>query len=130
MSLNDPLANVLSALYNAEITGKSKIIAKPSSNLIKKMLTIMKKHGYIKEFNEVEDRRGNQLKITLSGKINRCGAIKPRYSIKKNGFERYEKRYLPAQGMGIIVVSTSSGLMTQDEAIKKGLGGKLIAYCY
>ena len=66
----------------------------------------------------------------MAGSINKCGVIKPRFSVKKNEYEKFEKRYLPAHGFGIIIVSTPKGLMMHDEAIEKGLGGKLIAYCY
>ena len=64
------------------------------------------------------------------GNLNKCGAIKPRYSVRKDGFEKFEKRYLPAKDFGIIFVSTPKGIMTHNGAKKKGLGGKLIAYCY
>ena len=90
----------------------------------------MKEKGYIGEFNEVEDGRGNQLVINLLGCINECGAIKPRFPVKVDNFEKYEKRYLKAKGFGILIVSTSQGMMTQSEAQEKNLGGKLIAYCY
>ncbi len=66
----------------------------------------------------------------LLGKVNKCGAIKPRFSVKKGGFEKFEKRYLPAKNFGMIIVSTSKGLMMHDEAKKKGLGGRLISYVY
>ena len=60
----------------------------------------------------------------------KCGAIKPNFSVKKDGFEKFEKRYLPAKDFGVLIVSTSQGIMTHVEAKEKKLGGKLIAYVY
>lgn len=128
--LNDPLSNALSKILNCEKTGKSACIIKPTSKLIKNVLNIMKDCHYVGSFNEIKDGRGNLLELNLLGNINKCGAIKPRYSIKTTDYEKFEKRYLPAKGFGILVVSTNSGLMTHTESIKRKVGGKLIAYVY
>lgn len=128
--LNDPLSNALSVILNNERIGKTECLIKPISKLIKNILKVMKDNLYIGSINEIKDRRGNRIKVYLLGNINKCGAIKPRYSVKKEEFEKFEKRYLPAKDMGLLIVSTSSEVMTHIEAKKKGLGGKLLAYCY
>ncbi len=128
--LNDTLANVLSAVLNSEKIGKKECFIKPSSKIIKAALKIMNENNYIGSFNETVNTKGNLLKINLLGNINKCGAIKPRYSVKKDGYEKFEKRYLPAKDFGVIIVSTQKGIMTHTEAKKKGTGGKLLAYCY
>lgn len=128
--LNDALAATLSKVMNAEKVGKREVLVKSSSKLIKNVLTIFNEHKYLGLFEESEDRQNIALKINLLGNINRCGVIKPRFSTKQNNFEKWEKRYLPAKGYGILVVSTSLGLMTHDQAKDKKIGGKLIAYCY
>ena len=130
MSLNDPLANALSSILSYEKIGRNEINIKPSSKIIKKVLEVMKNNHYIGSFEEIEDGRGNIIKVNLLGNINKCGVIKPRYSIKKGQFERFEKRYLLARDMGILIVSTPLGIMTHNEAKKKDIGGKLLAYCY
>ena len=56
--------------------------------------------------------------------------IKPRYSVNKDDFEKFEERYLLSRGMGVLIVSTSLGIVTHHEAKKKNIGGKLLAYCY
>ena len=127
---NDPLASVLSKLMNAEKVGKKECLAKPASIIVRKVLDIMKDHKYILSYEVIEDGRGGIVKVILGGKMNNCCAIKPRLSVKKNNFEKYEKRFLPAKDFGIIIVSTSKGLMTHNEAKEKGLGGPLIAYVY
>ena len=73
---------------------------------------------------------GNYIKTNLLGKINKCGSIKPRFSVKSNEIEKYEKRYLLAKDFGIIILSTNRGLMTHHEAKEKGFGGRLISYIY
>jgi small subunit ribosomal protein S8 len=129
MSLNDPLANALSLILNAEKASKSSCTIS-SSGVIKCVLNIMKKHGYIGEFKETDKSRGGIIEVKLIGNINKCGVIKPHFSVKIDQYEKYESRYLPAANFGIIIISTSSGLMTHPEAKKKGIGGKLVAYCY
>ena len=130
MSLNDPLANTLSAVLNNEKTGKMLVNIKPISNTIKKVLDVLKANGYIASTKETEDGKGNYITITLSGNINKCGAIKPRYAGGKKEFEKFERRFLPAKGFGIIIVSTPQGIMTNEEAKEKQIGGRLLAYCY
>lgn len=129
MSQNDLLASALSKIMNAEKTTKRECVTK-SSKLIKKILEIMREKRYIGGFKEVDDGKGGLLVINLLGKINKCGAIKPRYPIKTENLEKFEKRYLIAKDFGHLVISTSKGIMTHDEAREKGLGGKLLAYFY
>jgi small subunit ribosomal protein S8 len=128
--LNDILANTLSKILNAEKTSKTECLIKPSSKIVKKVLEVLKEKLYIGNFVEITDNRGNVLKINLIGRVNNCNVIKPRYSVKVEQFEKYEKRYLPAKGFGIIIISTNKGIMTLDEAKDKKIGGRLLAYCY
>jgi len=128
--LNDPVANVLSKIVNAEKSGKKEIEVNQSSKIIEKILEIMKDNLFIGEFIKEESKRGNSLKLQLINKVNNCGVIKPRYPVKHDGFEKFEKRYLPAKGFGFLIVSTSKGIMTQEEASKQKLGGKLLAFIY
>ncbi|HLG24250.1 MAG TPA: 30S ribosomal protein S8 [Candidatus Nanoarchaeia archaeon] len=128
--LNDPLANVMSMIIRAEEKGKSEILIKPVSKVIKEVIKLMHEHGYVGKSEEVIDSRGNYIKLGLNGSVNKCGVIKPRYSIKNIEFEKFESRYLPAKDFGILVVSTPNGIMTHTDAKSKKTGGKLIAYCY
>ncbi len=128
--LNDPLSNALSIILNNERIGKHECLIKPVSKLIKDILGVMKDNLYIGSINEIEDGKGGMIRISLLNNINKCGAIKPRHSIKKEEFEKFEKRYLPAKDMGLLIISTPAGVMTHIEAKKKGHGGRLLAYCY
>ena len=128
MGLNDTLANALTAILHDEKAGKSETIVSPASKIITRVLDVMKSAGYIKEYQQLEEDKG--IKITLSGNINKCGVIKPRFSVKQSDFERFEKRYLLARNMGMLIISTPQGIMPHEEARKKNMGGKLLAYCY
>ena len=128
--LNDPLANTMTLILNNELIGKSECLIKPVSKVIKELLKVMKENNYIGDFKEVEDSRGNYIKLNLIGSINKCGVIKPKYSVKNNEFENFERRYLPAKNVGILFVSTPRGIMTHYDAKSKKTGGRLLAYCY
>lgn len=130
MALNDPLSNVLSSILNSEKIGKSECTVKPISKMILKVLQIMKDNKYIGDFKETDDGRGGYIKINLLKKINKCGVIKPRFSVKKDQIEKYEKRFLPAKDFGIIIISTNKGLITHYQAKEKDMGGRLISYIY
>ena len=128
--LNDPLANVMSLIVHAESIGKSDCTIKPVSRIIKELLKVMKENGYVWDFKEIEDGKGNYMELTLNGSINKCGVIKPRYSVKNSEFEKFERRYLPAKDFGILFVATPMGIMTHYDAKSQKTGGKLLAYCY
>ena len=130
MTLNDPLSNCLSHILNCEKKGKSECIVGPSSKILMSILKILKDHKFIGDFELVDERRGGSIKINLIGSVNKCGVVKPRFSFSKSNYERFEKRYLPAKGFGLFIVTTSKGVMTHTEALSQGIGGKLIAYCY
>ncbi len=128
--LNDPLANVLSVIRNAEHRGMKQCSIKPASKLIGRVLDILNAKRYIGKHAVVEDGRGNIIEVSLIGAVNKCGAIKPRFSVTTGSYEKYEKRFLPAKDFGVLIVSTPKGIMTHTEAKAKGFGGKLLAYCY
>ena len=126
----DILADALVQIKNAEKVGKPQCNIRPVSNLLRDVLNLIRNEGYIGEFEVIDNGRGGILVLNLLGKINRCGAIKPRFSVEKPVFEKFEKRYLPAKGFGFLIVSTTKGIMTNEQAKKIGIGGQLLAYVY
>jgi small subunit ribosomal protein S8 len=128
--LNDTLANALSAVLNSEKIGKEFCIVGPVSRIVKEVLDIMNSAGYIGSYETQKVHGGSQAKVFLIGMINKCGAVKPRNSIKLENLELAEKRFLPAKDFGILILSTNEGIMTNETAKKKKVGGRLIAYCY
>lgn len=119
----------MSAIKNGDKAGKSNTIM-PSSKLVKEVLLILQKHKYIGDFEYIDDNYGGRFQIQLIGKINDCNAIRPRFYAKVEDYEKFEKRFLPAAGMGFIIVSTSKGLMIHSDAKEKNLGGTLLGYIY
>lgn len=129
--LLDPLANALSKIMNAERARKKEVIISPVSKIIVKSLEIMKREGYIKDFEILEkDTKKPKIRVLLSGNINACGPIKPRYSVQHRELEIWERRFLPAAEIGILIMTTPKGIITHREARQLGLGGKLLAYVY
>jgi small subunit ribosomal protein S8 len=130
MTMNDPLANVFSNILNCEKIGRHELTVNPSSSFTKEVLELLQKNLYLGECNEIDVHGGKALTINLIGAINKCGVIKPRYAVKKENYTKFEKRFLPAKGFGILIVSTPQGLMSHEEAKEKNIGGRLIGYCY
>ncbi len=130
MVLLSPLANALSAIKNAEKLGKKEIVIAPTSKLIENITKLFQKEGYLGEIQKFPNNRGGYLVVQLVGRINTCGIIKPHYAVKAKEIEQWEKQYLPSRNFGVLVISTSQGLMTHREAKKRGIGGRLIAYVY
>ena len=123
------MADVLSAIKNAERVGKKDCIT-PASNLVREVLKVMQKEGLIGVFEFIDDGRSGKFKIELKNRVNDCNVIKPRYSVKVDEFEKWEKRFLPARDFGILIVSTTKGIMTHGNANKQHVGGKLLAYAF
>jgi len=128
--LNDPLANTLAVINNAEQKGMKQCSIKPSSKLIVRVLEIMNARHYIGSYSVIDDGRGGIVQISLIGAINKCGAIKPRFSVNGSNYEKFEKRYLPAKDFGVLIVSTPKGIVTHSDAKANLSGGRLLAYCY
>ncbi len=130
MVLLDPLADALSTIKNAEAVGKDSCLIKPASKLIGNVLMVMKENGYIGEFEFVEDGKAGVFNVELVGRINKCGAIKPRYSVGVNDFENWEKQFLPAKNFGLLILTTPAGVMSQYEARDNNTGGQLLSFVY
>ena len=128
--LMDTISDAMTTIKNADKIGKRECILKPASKLLGNILKVMQKHEYIGEFEFIDNGKSGYYKVTLLGRVNDCKAIKPRLEVKKDGFEKYEKRFLPAQDFGLLLVSTSHGVISQEDAMKIGTGGQLIAFVY
>ncbi len=126
---HDLLSDVLFILNTAEDNGKREC-AVLVSNTIKNVLDVMQKYGYINGYELSGEGNEKKYIVELSGKINKTRAIRPRLSVKKDGYEDIEKRYLPAKDIGILIISTPKGVMSQKEAMEMDTGGKLLAYVY
>ena len=130
MPATNVLANLFVTIDNTEARRKSECIILPTSKLGVSVLNTLKKDGYIKNFEHVDDNRGGKFKIELFAKISKCGSITPRFKVNKDEYSSWEHQYLPSYSRGILLVTTNQGVMSHHEAITKGLGGFLIGYVY
>jgi small subunit ribosomal protein S8 len=124
------LSNLFTTIYNNESRRKKECIVSPSSIFASEILRVMQKERYIGEFEQIDDNRHGKFRIQLLAKINKCGIITPRFSVRKGEYLNWERQFLPAYNMGVLLVSTSRGIMTHHEAQEQGLGGVLVGYVY
>jgi len=126
----DTLANGLITIINNEMRNKRECIISPASKLLGRILRIIQLNGYVGEFEFIDDGRSGKFKVQLLGRINKCGAIRPRFSVKVDEFEEWEKKFLPSRDVGILVISTPKGVLSHREAREKRIGGRLLAFVY
>ena len=132
MNITDPIADMLTIIRNAN-TSKHKTVDVPASNVKRAIAEILFKEGYIKAFEEIDD--GNQGIIRITIKYDEKGnrVIAGLKRISKPGLRVYaNKEELPKvlNGLGIAIISTSKGMMTDKEAREKGIGGEVLAYVW
>lgn len=127
--LQDTLADALSTIKNAERVGKKECLIN-ASKLIKNVLNILQTNGYISSFEFVNDGKSGKFHVGLKGKIVEMNVIKPRFSVKVEEFEKWEKRFLPAKGVGLLILSTPKGVVDHKKAKELHTGGKLLAFVY
>lgn len=125
----DLLADALNIIKTHEMVNKKKCTI-PASKLIREVLKVMQRHDYIEEFEFVDDGKSGYFEVTLKGAITKCNVIKPRFPVKKNEWPKWEQQFIPAEGYGILIVTTPQGVMTNEDAKKLGIGGRLLAYVY
>lgn len=119
MTANDPLSDALSGLDNAESVGHLTHTVEPASNMVGSVLEVFYDRGYIDGFEFVDDGKAGRFEVELKGAINECGPVNPRYSVGADGFEQWEKRYLPARDYGALVVTTSHGIMSTTRPARR-----------
>ena len=130
MPSNNILANLFTTLFNTEDRRKDNCIVVPTSKLGIEVLNTLKKEGYIGDFEHIDDIRGGKFKIKLLAKISKCGAITPRFKVKKDEYGVWERQFLPSYDRGMLLVTTNQGVMSHKEAVDKNIGGFLIGYVY
>ncbi|KAJ4878966.1 40S ribosomal protein S15a-1 [Raphanus sativus] len=124
------LNDALKSMFNAEKRGKRQVMIRPSSKVIIKFLIVMQKHGYIGEFEYVDDHRSGKIVVELNGRLNKCGVISPRFDVGVKEIESWTARLLPSRQFGYIVLTTSAGIMDHEEARRKNVGGKVLGFFY
>lgn len=120
----------MTVMKNASVNGEKECTIEPTSKLIGRVLKVMQDNGYINQFEYIEDGKAGKFKVSMKGAINNCGVIKPRFSVKAADLEQFEARFLPAQDFGVLILTTTAGVITQSKAKELDVGGKLLAFVY
>ncbi|GHT55798.1 30S ribosomal protein S8 [Bacteroidia bacterium] len=131
--MTDPIADYLTRLRNA-IKAKHRVVDIPASNLKKEITKILFDKGYILNYKFVEDGPQGSIKIALKyDTVNKVNAIKALTRISTPGLRRYAgHKDMPRvlNGLGIAILSTSKGVMTDKEAKELNVGGEVLCYIY
>ncbi|KAJ8384005.1 hypothetical protein AAFF_G00212490 [Aldrovandia affinis] len=135
------LADALKSINNAEKRGKRQVLIRPCSKVIVRFLTVMMKHGYIGEFEIIDDHRAGKIVVNLTGRLTeqepdsrvclwQCGVISPRFDVQLKDLEKWQNNLLPSRQFGYIVLTTSAGIMDHEEARRKHTGGKILGFFF
>ena len=123
------LADALKSINNAEKRGKRQVLIRPCSKVIVRFLTAMKR-GYIGEFEIIDDHRAGKIVVNLTGRLNKCGVISPRFDVQLKDLEKWQNNLLPSRQFGFIVLTTSAGIMDHEEARRKHTGGEILGFFF
>ena len=132
MTMTDPVADMLTRIRNANVAYKEEI-AMPSSKLKVSIADILKREGYIRDYVVEPTKPQATLKLALKYSRERERSLSGVRRVSKPGLRVYAKRdEVPRVlgGLGIAILSTSAGLMTDREARKAGVGGEVLAYVW
>ena len=132
MHITDPIADMLTRIRNAN-SEKHECVDVPASNLKKAIAQILLEEGYIKNYQIIDDEKQGLIKITLKYGENKTKVISGLKRISKPGLRVYAgKDELPKvlKGLGIAIVSTSQGIMTDKKARKLNIGGEVLAFIW
>lgn len=132
MVMTDPIADMLTRIRNANSVYHDKVEI-PASRVKQAVVSILKDEGFVKDYEVIEDDKQGVLRVNLKYGPNREKVITGIKRISKPGLRVYAKKdQLPRVlgGLGIAIISTSQGIMTDKQARKTGLGGEVIAYVW
>lgn len=132
MVMTDPVADFLTRIRNANTVYHDKVEA-PASNVKKAIAELLKQEGYIKDYETVEDGKQGVLRLYLKYGGSKQRVITGLKRISKPGLRVYAKKdQIPKVlgGLGIAIVSTSQGIMTDKQARQNGLGGEIVCYIW
>ncbi|MBU6081165.1 MULTISPECIES: 30S ribosomal protein S8 [Allobacillus] len=132
MAMTDPIADLLTRIRNANVARHDQLEV-PASNLKKEIVDILKREGFIRDFEYIEDSKQGVLRLFLKYGQDNERVITGIKKISKPGLRVYVKAdELPRvlNGLGIAVVSTSKGVLTDKEARQQAVGGEVLAYVW
>ena len=132
MQITDPIADMLTRIRNAN-SAKHETVDIPASNMKKSIAEILNDEGYIKSYQIIEDGKQGVIRIALKYGNNKEKVISGLKRVSKPGLRIYagaEELPRVLKGLGIAIVSTSKGVMTDKEARKQNIGGEVLAFVW
>ena len=132
MNITDPIADMLTRIRNAN-NAKHESVEIPASNMKKQIAQILVDKGYIKSFNVIDDGKQDVIKVFLKYGPNKSKVLQGLKRISKPGLRMYVgKEEIPQvmRGLGVAIVSTSKGIMTDKAARKENVGGEVLAFVW
>ena len=132
MVVTDPIADLLTRIRNAS-SAKHATVDIPASNVKKAIVEILLNEGYIKSYQSVEDGKQGIIRITLKYDENRTPVISGIRRVSKPGLRIYsscEDMPKVMKGLGVAIVSTSKGIVTDKKARELGVGGEILAFVW
>ena len=132
MQITDPIADMLTRIRNAN-SAKHESVDVPASNMKKAIAQILLEEGYIKNYQVIEDDKQGVIKVTLKYGENKAKVISGLKRISKPGLRVYascEKLPRVLNGLGIAIISTSKGIMTDKKARAQKIGGEVLAFIW
>ena len=132
MTMTDPIADMLTRIRNANSVGH-KTVDVPASRMKKAIVQILLDEGYIKSFSVIDDNKQGIIKITLKYGEGKSPVITGLKRVSKPGLRIYsdvENMPKVMKGLGVAIISTSKGVMTDRQARKENVGGEVLAYIW
>ena len=132
MQITDPIVDLLTRVRNAS-TAKHDTVDIPASNMKKAITQILLDEGYIKSFQVIEDNKQGVIRVTLKYTDNKTPVISGMRRVSKPGLRIYTNREdMPKvmKGLGVAILSTSKGVMTDKQARKENVGGEVLAFVW
>lgn len=132
MNVTDPIADMLTRIRNGNTAGKD-VVSMPSSKVLVEVARVIAEEGYIEGYAVEDTKPQKTLHVTLKYGARHARIIRGIKRISKPGLRRYAKSDalpMPLGGLGIAIISTSSGLLTQKECLDRGIGGEIVAFVW
>ncbi|ELW65828.1 40S ribosomal protein S15a [Tupaia chinensis] len=110
------LADALESIHNAEKRSKGQVLVRPCPKVIVWFLTVTMEHGYIGKSEIIDDHGAGKIVVSLTGRLNQCGVISPRFDVQLKDLETWQNNLFPSRQSGFIALTSSAGIMDHEEA--------------